>query len=123
VRDTDGRQGIVEWRGTKKDGTVGLQSQIAGLHKTGEDVCLHVGDLTHDDTAPRRVLLFAIACILLRRLGDRRFKHDVRLATAGFLLKECGLEPVEVVEIGEAIAEQTGNDVRDVRTTVETTDA
>jgi putative DNA primase/helicase len=91
------------------------------LHPSGESVLLQPnGDLTPDDTVPRRVLLLAIACLVVKHLPARSFSHDARNALAGFLLQR-GLRDSEVIAIAEAIAEATGNDVRDAAHSVHST--
>lgn len=115
-------ESIVELRGTKADGTVGLQTMLPpSIHPSGEVVTLrHEGEITHDDSVPARVLLYAVAGILFKHLGPRGFGHDVRLSVAGFLLK-LGMSEADVVLIGEALAEGTGNSVSDAATAVHST--
>ena len=121
-RADDGRAAIVELRGTKADGAIGMQSMIAGLHPSGEHVELLDGELGHDDTLPRRVSLLAVASLLLLHLPDRGFRHDEgRLPAAGFLMKDSGLAEDETIDLCEALADATGNDVGDVRLVVGTT--
>jgi hypothetical protein len=121
--DIDGKP-LVELRGAKADGAIGFQTMVPpSIHPTGEQVVLRQdGDIAHADEIGRRVLLYAIACILLKHLGHRGLLHDVRLALAGFLL-QAGLAQEEVSLINEAVAEASGNNVSDVRTTVESTAA
>jgi hypothetical protein len=102
-RADDGRAAIVELRGTKADGAIGMQSMIAGLHPSGEHVELLDGELGHDDTLPRRVSLLAVASLLLLHLPDRSFRHDEgRLPAAGFLMKDSGLAEDETIDLCEA---------------------
>lgn len=121
--DIDGK-GFVELRGTKVDGSVGLQTMLPpSVHPTGEVVELRMNaDITHDDTVPHRVLMYAIACMLFQHLGQRGLLHDTRLAVAGFLLGE-GMSESDVITIGEAVAEASGNNVADVAVTVGSTAA
>lgn len=122
--DLDG-QNLVELRGTKLDGSVGLQTMLPPSNHppTGETVTLRMdGELGNDDNLPRLVRNYAIACLLYRHLGPRGLGHDTRLAVAGFLLRE-GVDEPEVVAIGEAIAAAAGNSVDDVRLTVRSTAA
>lgn len=113
---------LVELRGTKTDGSVGLQSMVPpSIHPSGELVELRKNeDIGHDDALPRRVLLYAIACLLFQHLGPRGLLHDVRLATAGFLLG-LGLTEDEVVLVCESVAEVTGNNTADARVAVHST--
>ena len=120
--DIDG-QTLVEVRGTKTDGSLGMQTMVPpSKHPSGEDLILHADDdLAHDDYVPRAATLYAITCLLYRHLGKQGFTHDVRLATAGFLLGE-GLTPDETIKIGNALLSATENkDVKDVVMTVQTT--
>jgi hypothetical protein len=119
--DIDGK-GFVELRGTKVDGTVGLQTMLPpSIHPTGESVELRVDkEILHDDGIERKTVLYAIGCILYKHLGQRGLLHDTRLALSGFLLTE-GLSEAETVLVGEAVAEASGNDVSDVARTVHST--
>lgn len=113
---------LVEIRGAKADGSPGFQTMLPpSIHPNGEQVEIrNDGEINHDDELPRRVVLYAIGCILLLHLGQRGLLHDVRLALAGFLLSE-GLTEQEAIDIGEAIAEASGNSVEDVARTVRST--
>jgi hypothetical protein len=119
--DIDGK-GFVEIRGTKVDGTLGLQTMLPpSVHPNGETLELKLDEeIYHADTLPHRVVLYAIACMLLQHLGHRGLLHDTRLAVAGFLLGE-GLSEDDVLTIGTAVALVSGNDVNDVKTTLQTT--
>jgi hypothetical protein len=113
---------LVELRGTKTNGEVGLQTMVApSIHPSGEQVILRESsEIGHSDDLERRVTLYAVACLLLQQLGQRGLLHDTRLATAGFLLGE-GLTPDETIAVCEAVAEASGNNVADVKTAVEST--
>lgn len=123
--DTDGVT-LVEIRGTKTDGSLGLQTMVPpSQHPDGEVLELYVDHkkigIFHSDTLPRATLLFAIACLFYRHLGKQGFTHDVRLAFAGFMLSE-GFTEAEVIKLGNALLHATGNkDVHDVAMTVRTT--
>jgi predicted P-loop ATPase len=119
--DIDG-QTLVELRGTKIDGTLGLQSMAPpSIHPSEEIVTLlQDGEIAHVEKLDRSVTLYAIACLLLRNLGPRGLLHDVRLSTAGFLL-QLGFEFQEVVRLGESLATALGNDDSDIEPTVRTT--
>jgi len=121
--DIDGTM-LVELRGTKADGTVALQTMAPpSVHPSGEVVELRKdGGIAHADQLLRRVVLYGIACIVFRHLGKRGLLHSARLAVAGFLLGE-GLTEAEVIEIQEAVAEVSHNDVGDVTTAVRSTAA
>jgi hypothetical protein len=118
----DGDTTLVELRGTKTNGDVGCLSLVAGLHPNGEEVQLFGdGPIAHCPDLPQRVRNVAIACLLIRHLGPLGFGHDVRLATAGFLL-QLGLSEAHVIAIGAAVIENTGNkDLHDIEATVKTT--
>jgi predicted P-loop ATPase len=115
---------FVEIRGTKADGGIGFETMIPpSIHPTGEQIILRAnGPIAHDDTIPRKVMLYAIACMLYQHLGHRGLLHDTRLAVAGFLLSE-GLTEDEVILIAESVAEVSGNNIADVSSTVQTTAA
>lgn len=113
---------LVELRGTTRNGAIGLQTMLPpSIHPSGEQVELRIdGDIAHFEDIERKITLYAIACILWKHLGQRGLTHDVRLATAGFLLGE-GLEEPEVISVMQGIADISGNDVNDVPLTVNTT--
>lgn len=113
---------LVELRGTKTNGDVGLQTMVApSIHPSGEQVVLRESSyLGHTENLDRHVTLYAIACLLLQHLGQRGLLHDTRLATAGFLLGE-GLSTEETIAVCEAVAETSGNNVADVKVAVEST--
>lgn len=113
---------IVELRGTKQDGTIGQQTMMPpSIHPNGETLVLRLdGEIGHSEDLPRKVALYAVAYILFANFADRSFIHDVRLATAGFLLSE-GLNEAEVMSVGKAICENTGNSSADFALVVKTT--
>jgi len=121
--DPDGKT-LVELRGTKQDGSVGLQTMMPGsIHPSGEEVVLKLsGDIGHAEDLSRRVTLYAIGCLLFQAFGTKGFLHDQRLATAGFLLSE-GLRDDEVLMLGTAICHATDNSAVDFRTILGTTAA
>ncbi len=117
-------KGFVEIRGTKNDGTIGFQTMMPpSLHPNGETLRMKVdGEIGHSDEIERRVMLYAIACMLWQHLGLKGLHHNNRLSVAGFLLTE-GLAENEVILINTAVAQMSGNDVSDVETTTRTTAA
>jgi hypothetical protein len=117
----DGKN-IVEFRCTKKDGTLGWQTMLPpSIHPEGEVIQLRIeGDPGHSENLLRWTALYSIACLLHQHLGHRGFLHETRLAMAGFLLS-VNLTEEEVVSVGEALAMATGNNVADVAVTVRTT--
>jgi predicted P-loop ATPase len=113
---------LIELRCRKIDNSVGLQTMLPpSVHPSGENIEMRVaGPITHEPDLPRAVLLCAIAAELYYNLGDRGFLHAGRVGFAGFLL-QLGLTEEETVAIGEAIAEASGNNVADIRTSVNST--
>jgi predicted P-loop ATPase len=113
---------FVEIRGTKADGTLGFQTMVPpSIHPSGETVTFRIDDeIGHVQDIERSVLIYAIGCMLFRHVGERGLLHDVRLATAGFLL-QLGFTVAEVTAIGEAVAQATGNNQHDVEGTVKST--
>lgn len=117
----DGKD-IVDLRGTDKEGNSGIQTMIPpSIHPTGEELILRNDhELGHSDELPRLVALYAVACILYSNFENRAFTHDTRLATAGFLLSE-GLTEQEVLKIGVAVCEASGNNTEDFKTLLAST--
>jgi len=115
---------FVELRGTKQDGTVGQQTMLPqSIHPSGEQLVMRMDDeIGHSDEIVRRVALYATACMLFSQFGHKGLLHDTRMAVAGFLLSE-GLTPEEAIMVGEAIAEASGNNISDVKVTVNSTAA
>ena len=121
--DLEGKT-LVELRGTKIDGTIGMQTMMPGsIHPSGEEIQLKLsGEIGFSEELPRRVTLYAIGCLLLGQFGPKGFLHDQRLATAGFLLGES-LTEEEVMTLGTALCEATGNSAVDFKTILGTTAA
>jgi hypothetical protein len=125
VADAKGKMPtLVELRGTKKDGTVGLQTMVApSVHPTGEVIELRmsgdIADVTAADIS-KAMRHLATACILARHLGTRGTGHDVRMALAGFL-RSLDLERADAECIARAVAHRTHNDEQDTATTVAST--
>jgi hypothetical protein len=119
--DIDGTT-LVELRGTKKNGSIGLQTMLPkSIHPNEEVIELRAdGEITFAENIERRVVLYAVGCLFLKHLGVHGLTHEVRLAIAGFLLSE-GLAEAEAIAVGQAIAEASGNDSTDVELTVRTT--
>jgi len=121
-KDIDEKTTFVEIRGATKDGDIGQQTMVPpSIHPSGEKVEIRSDDeIGHATNLRRAIVLYAVACILFKHLGDRGLLHDTRLGTAGFLLKE-GVSEAEVISICTAVAEVTRNDVTDVATAVKST--
>ena len=113
---------FVELRGVKSDGMPGHQTMVPpSVHPCEEVLELRQnGEIAHDDSLPRKVAMYATACMLLHHVGHRGLLHDARLAVAGFLL-QLGLSEEEAILIGQSVAEVTGNDVADVASAVHST--
>lgn len=113
---------VVELRGLSKKGTPCQTMIFPSLHPSGEIVRVEDdGEITHVETSlARRVSLYAVADTLYRHLGHRGFGHEVRLATAGFLL-QARVTKDEAHDICVSVAEASGNDAQDAATVVETT--
>ena len=113
---------LVELRGLKIDGSVGMQTMLPpSVHPSGEVIEIRAnGPITHVPDLPAYVLRFALGCLFYYHLGERAFNHDARMGIAGFLLQQ-GLEEDDVILIMEAVAEATANSVQDVATTVRST--
>ena len=113
---------FVELRGVKSDGLPGFQTMVPpSIHPCEEVLELRQdGEIAHDDSLPRKVALYATACMLLHHVGHRGLLHDARLAVAGFLL-QLGLSEEETTAVGQAVADVTGNDAADMATAVHST--
>lgn len=121
-KDIDDKTTIVELRGLKDDGSVGLQTMVPpSVHPSNEQlVQRNNDDIGHVKDLRRHVVLYAVGCLLYRHLADRGLNHDTRLAAAGFFLKE-GMSEEEVTNLLSGIAELSNNDVTDVPSTVRST--
>lgn len=120
---------LIELRGTKLDGEIGMQTMAPPSVWTKEGTkepltFVRANQPSHLDSASffkQRVCLSAIGMLLAKHLGTHGFGHEARLSWAGFLLK-AGLTVDELVSMGEAISVFTHNtEVSDVRLVVEST--
>jgi hypothetical protein len=120
-KDLDGSV-IVELRGCKADGGIGFQTMAPpSIHPSGEAIVLQSdGEIPHSDEIARRVSLYAAAYLLVKHITKRALAHAERMALAGTLL-ELRLTRDEAILVGETVAAATGNDVQDVRPTVDAT--
>lgn len=121
---------LIEMRGTKADGSIGLQSMVPpsvwskGTQREPLQFVRAEGP-THLEVVvfKHRLMLSAIAMILAKHLGVNGFGHEPRLAFAGYLLR-AGLAVEDLVLMGEAISGYCNNtEVSDVRRAVESTAA
>lgn len=120
---------LIELRGTKLDGTLGMQSMAppSMWSKDGAKEPLAFVRMVgpaHLDTPSllkQRVCMTAIAMLCAKHFGVHGFGHEVRLMWAGFLLR-AGLSVDEIVTMGVAISAYCDNrEVHDVRLSVEST--
>lgn len=119
---------LIELRGTKQDGTVGLQSMLPPSIWSKDDRrepldFVRFGRPSHLESSllTTRVGHAAIGMLLAKYLGHNGFGHDARLCWAGFLLR-AGVEAEDLVRMGEAMSVYCNNrEVSDVRRVVEST--
>jgi hypothetical protein len=120
---------LIEIRGSKENGELGLQSMVppSVWSKGAQREPLEFrrqGLPSHFESAShfkQRVCLAAIAMLLAKHLGHNGFGHDTRLAWAGFLLR-ASIPVDDLVVMGEAISVYCNNrEVWDVRRTLEST--
>lgn len=120
---------LLEIRGTKENGELGLQSMVppSNWEKNGKRELLEFrkyGDPTHWDDLPhflRRCCYAAIGMLLAKRLGHNGFGHDARMAWAGYLLR-ANVSEDDMVRMGEAISLYCNNkEIIDVRRVVQST--
>lgn len=113
---------LVQLRGLTRKGTP-CQSMIPpSIHPDG-DILEHSanGPIAHAADIRDRIARYATYCLLHKHFGHREITHDVRLAIAGFLLKDCHLNEDDVTSILLLLVKATGNDVKDVAGPVRTT--
>lgn len=90
--DIDGTT-IVERRGTKTDGSIGMQTMLPpSIHrKSGDVVTLAFdGEIAHDDRVVEGITHYAVACLLGRhwpKNGPDTNQHDLASYAAGFLIR------------------------------------
>jgi predicted P-loop ATPase len=78
-------------------------------------------EITLVDALPRRTLLFAIACLLHANIGVGEFKHDMRMACAGYFLS-MDLTREESLAVMKTVMEHNGpHDRGDEVTAVDST--
>jgi hypothetical protein len=120
---------LIELRGTKQDGSIGMQSMAPpsiwskGTHKE-QLTFVNRDDPQHFESAAlltARVTLAAIGMLLAKHLGVNGFGHNTRLACFGFLLR-AGVAADDLIAMGEAMSSVCHNlEVHDVRKVVEST--
>lgn len=121
---------LIELRGTKADGSVGLQSMAPpstwskGAQREPLTFVRHEPP-SHVEAALllSRVALAAVGMLLAKHFGHNGFGHDVRLAWAGHLLR-AGVAQDDLIAMGEALSVACNNkELHDVRRVVESTAA
>lgn len=122
---------LIELRGTKVNGELGLQTMVPPSIWTKEGqreplIFVRFGPPTHFDPPSllkQKVCLSAIGMILAKHLGKNGFGHEARLAWAGYLLR-ASIPIDDLVTMGEAMSQYTNNlEINDVRRVVESTAA
>lgn len=120
---------LIELRGTKKDGSIGMQTMAppSVWTKTGQREQLAfitcTGPLHINDPADLKhpVCMSAIGMLLAKRLGRHGFGHEARLEWAGFLLR-AGVSAADLKTMGKSMSIVTDNtEVNDVATVVDST--
>lgn len=119
---------LIELRGTKQNGDLGLQSMAPPSiwEKNDKKEPLKFvkdGEPGHiaSELLKKNVLHAAIAMIMAKHFGKNGFGHEPRLAWSGFLLR-LGIDVPDLILIGEAISSYCNNtEVDDVRRVVEST--
>lgn len=122
---------LIEIRGTKTDGQIGLESMVPPSIWSKGDAreplqFVRAGDPSFCPEASiwkQRVCYAAIGMLLAKHLGENGFGHETRLAWAGFLLR-AGIGVEDLVAMGEAMSAVCNNrEISDVRRAVESTAA
>lgn len=117
---------LIELRGTKVDGSLGLQTMVppsiwSKENQREELVFVKQEEPAIVDGLQQRVCLSAVAMLLAKHFGHNGFGHEPRMAWAGYFLR-LGIPVEELVVMGEAISACTNNlEVADVRRVVEST--
>src|SRR6185436_12983719 len=122
---------LIELRGTKVDGDVGLQTMAPpSVWTKGNQreplTFVRFGGPSHVEASTllkQRVCLSAIGMLLAKHFGVNGFGHEPRLCWAGFLLR-AGIGIDDLVLMGDAISRHCNNtEVTDVRRVLESTAA
>jgi putative DNA primase/helicase len=120
---------LIELRGTKDDGGIGLQTMVppSVWSKNGQREPLtfvaRTGPAHLDDPArlTRAVRNAAMAMLFAKHFGPQGFGHDIRLPWAGFMLR-AGVSVEECIAIGNGIISYTGNkDTSDIQLAINST--
>jgi len=109
--DIDGKSCLIELRGTKVNGEIGMQTMVPPSVWSKDQLqeplsFVKTDGPTHVESATdlkQKVCLAAIGMIIARHLGPQCFGHEARLAWAGFLLR-AGISAQDLVIMGQAIA-------------------
>lgn len=121
---------LIELRGTKSDGNLGMQTMVPPSVWTKETQSEPLTYLKFDlpyhiecAAIKNHTTYSAIGMILARHFGKNGFGHEPRLAWAGYLLR-AGLSVDDLVKMGESLSVYTNNtEIADVRRVVESTAA
>ncbi len=119
---------LIELRGTKLNGDVGLQTMVPPSIWSKENLREPLTFIRSDDPdfievgrLKATVCLAAIGMLLARHFGTNGFGHEVRLCWSGFLLR-AGISVDDLIVMGEAISAVCNNlETHDVRRSVEST--
>ncbi len=127
-KDIDGTM-LIEFRGTRIEGDIGLQSMVPPSIWTKGDEKEELYLKTFKEPAYydadgllKLVTYTAIGMLIAKNLGHNGFGHDARMAWAGYLLR---LQiPIEaLIRMGKGISTACNNiEWQDVRTVLETTE-
>lgn len=121
---------IIELRGTKADGEIGMQTMVppSVWSKNGSQEPLQFRKFGHPqfyedvEAWRRRVIMAASSMLIAKYIPKSGFGHEARLEFAGWLLRK-GFTADEVTTMGQAIIEHTGNkDFKDMALVVTTTE-
>lgn len=121
----------VEFRGAKDDGTAGYQTMVPpsvhpDLPEAGPLAWPHLAkigalsDIPLADDIENITILFAIKCAVFDVFPPGTFKHDARMAAAGFL-RRCRLSEDDAASVVEDVAKATGNSYGKARGEVHST--
>lgn len=122
---------LIELRGTKINGDIGLQTMVPPSIWSKELVREPLAFVRYGSPSflelvsalKQRVCLGAIGMMLAKHLGKNGFGHEARLAWAGYLLR-ASIPIEDLVTMGEAMSAYTNNaELHDVRRAVESTAA
>jgi predicted P-loop ATPase len=124
------KQTFVEMRGLRENGQLGFQTMIPPSVWAPKGQPEHPGEkleyridteLGHTDELPRRTLLYAIACLLHANTPYGGFKHEMRLACAGYFLTNGFTREETAVIMGSVLKQNGPHDKGDEVTAIDST--